>query len=155
MLRKLESDKIQLAPIQEELDPRHIYEMVDHKIRSLERKPEKTAAELVPPQYHVYLDVFEKKALECMPLCKSWNYAINLVLNFKPIKSRIYPCSPMEQAEIDAFIDDQLAKGYICPSTSDQTSGVFFIPKKDGKKQMVQDYCYINSKTLKNNYLLP
>ena len=61
----------------------------------------------------------------------------------------------MEQAEIDAFIDDQLAKGYIRPSTSDQTSGVFFIPKKDGKKWMVQDYRYINSKTLKNNYPLP
>ena len=61
----------------------------------------------------------------------------------------------MEQEEIDAFIDDPLAKGYICPSTSDQTLGVFFIPKKDGKKRMVQDYRYINSKTLKNNYLLP
>ena len=61
----------------------------------------------------------------------------------------------MEQAEIDAFIDNQLAKGYIHPSTSDQTLGVFFIPKKDGKGRMVQDYRYINSKTLKNNYLLP
>ena len=29
LLRKLESDKIKLVPIQEELDPRHIYEMVD------------------------------------------------------------------------------------------------------------------------------
>ena len=67
----------------------------------------------------------------------------------------VYPRSPTEQAEIDAFIDDQLAKGYIHPSTSDQISGLFFIPKKDGKKQMVQNYRYINSKTLKNNYLLP
>ena len=66
----------------------------------------------------------------------------------------IYPCSPTEQAEIDAFINDQLAKDYIRPSTSDQTLGVFFILKKDGKKRMVQDYQYINSKTLKNNYLL-
>ena len=48
LLRKLELDKIQLAPIQEELDPRHIYEMVDCQIRSLEKKQEKTAAELVP-----------------------------------------------------------------------------------------------------------
>ena len=66
-----------------------------------------------------------------------------------------FQTSPTEQAEIDAFIDDQLAKGYIHPTTSDQTSGVFFIPKKDGKKRMVQDYRYINSKTLKNNYPLP
>ena len=135
LLRKLETDKTQLAPTQEELDPRHIYEIIDYCIRSLEKKLEKTAAELVPPQYHVYLDIFEKKASECMPLHKPWDHAINLVPDFKPIKSRIYPCSPTEQAEIDAFIDDQLAKGYIHPSTSDQTSGVFFIPKKDGKSR--------------------
>ena len=133
-MRKLETDKTQLAPIQEELDPRHIYEIIDCRIHSLEKKPEKTAAELVLPQYHVYLDVFEKKASEWMPLHKPWDHAINLVLDFKLIKSCIYPCSPMEQAEINAFIDDQLAKGYIHPSTSDQTLGVFFIPKKDGKK---------------------
>ena len=50
LLRKLESDKVQLAPIQEELDPRHIYEMVDRRIQSLEKKLEKTPAKLVPPQ---------------------------------------------------------------------------------------------------------
>ena len=48
-----------------------------------------------------------------MPLHKPWNHAIDLVLDFKSIQSHIYPCSPTEQAEIDAFIDDQLAKGYI------------------------------------------
>ena len=30
LLRKLEMDKTQLAPIQEEKDLRHIYEMIDH-----------------------------------------------------------------------------------------------------------------------------
>ena len=32
---------------------------------------------------------------------------------------------------------------------------MFFIPKKDGKKGMVQDYCYLNEHTVKNNYPLP
>jgi len=32
---------------------------------------------------------------------------------------------------------------------------VFFVGKKDGKKQMVQDYRYLNEWTIKNNYLLP
>ena len=35
------------------------------------------------------------------------------------------------------------------------TSPVFFVPKKDGKKRMVQDYCYLNEHTVKNNYPLP
>jgi len=32
---------------------------------------------------------------------------------------------------------------------------VFFVGKKDGKKQMVQDYRYLNEWKIKNNYPLP
>ena len=32
---------------------------------------------------------------------------------------------------------------------------VFFVGKKDGKKQIVQDYRYLNKWTIKNNYPLP
>ena len=60
-----------------------------------------------------------------------------------------------EQREVEAFLDDQLSKGYIRPSNSQQTSPVFFVPKKDGKKHMVQDYRYLNEWTIKNNYPLP
>src|SRR5947209_9688040 len=49
----------------------------------------------------------------------------------------------------------QLANGYICPSISEQISPIFFIPKKDGGKCLIQDYCHLNSGTVKNNYPLP
>ena len=90
-----------------------------------------------------------------MPLQKPWDHAIDLKDTFKPKKGHIIPLSPAEQEEVMAFLDDQLKKGYIYPSKSPQMSPVFFIPKKDGKKQMVQDYCYLNEHTVKNNYLLP
>jgi len=32
---------------------------------------------------------------------------------------------------------------------------VFFVGKKNGKKQIVQDYRYLNEWTVKNNYYLP
>jgi len=48
-----------------------------------------------------------------------------------------------------------LRKRYIRPSKSPQTSLVFFVLKKDRKKRMVQDYRYLNSWTIKNNYPLP
>jgi len=32
---------------------------------------------------------------------------------------------------------------------------VFFVEKKDRKKQMVQDYRYLNKWTIKNNHLFP
>ena len=50
---------------------------------------------------------------------------------------------------------DQLRKGYIRLSKLPQMSPVFFVPMKYGKKRMVQDYRYLNSWTIKNNYLLP
>jgi len=48
-----------------------------------------------------------------------------------------------------------LRKVYILPSKSPQIALVFFVGKKDGKKQMVQDYRYLNKWMVKNNYLLP
>ena len=42
------------------------------------------------------------------------------------------------------FISEQLRKGYIKFSKSPQTAPVFFVGKKDGKKQIVQDYRYLN-----------
>ena len=32
---------------------------------------------------------------------------------------------------------------------------MFFVLEKDEKKQIVQDYKYVNSRTIKNNYPLP
>jgi len=61
----------------------------------------------------------------------------------------------MEQQKVRDFGDDQLKKEYIQPTKSPQTSPVFFIPKKDEKKQMIQDYRYLNKGMIKNNYLLP
>ena len=83
-----------------------------------------------------------------MPVCKPWDHAIDMKDTFVPKKGRLIPLSQKEQKEVSDVIDNQTKKGYI-------RSPVFFIPKKDGKKQMVQDYRYLNEHTVKNNYPLP
>ena len=90
-----------------------------------------------------------------MPVRKPWDHQIDLKTDFQPKKGWLIPLSVNEQQEVEAFLDNQLAKGYIRPSISPQTSPVSFVPKKDGKKRMVQDYHYVNEFTIKNNYLLP
>jgi len=52
-------------------------------------------------------------------------------------------------------VEEQLKKGYIRLSKSLQTSPIFFVERKDEKKRMVQDYQYLNKRTIKDNYLLP
>ena len=56
---------------------------------------------------------------------------------------------------LNEFLDKNLAKGYIKPSTSDQASAVFFVAKKDGSARLCQDYRHLNEWTVKNAYPLP
>jgi len=72
-----------------------------------------------------------------------------------PKKEKIYPLSRIEREEVQEFVKDQLRKRYIRPLMSPQMSPVFFVPKNNGKKRMVQDYRYLNSWMIKNNYPLP
>jgi len=99
--------------------------------------------------------VFEKKESERMPMRKAWNHVIDLKEGFVLKKRKIYLLSRVEREEVQKFVKDQLRKEYIRPSKLPQISLVFFVPKKDGKKRMVQDYRYLNSWIIKNNYMLP
>jgi len=86
---------------------------------------------------------------------KLWDHVIDLRKDFVPRKGQIYPLSRTEKEEVQAFVESQLKKGYIRPSKSPQTLPVLFVPKKDRKRRMAQDYCYVNKETIKNSYPLP
>ena len=60
----------------------------------------------------------------------------------------------MEDLELQKFLDENLAKGYIKPSMSEMASAFFFIKKKDGKLHPVQDYRYLNKHTHRDAYPL-
>jgi len=74
---------------------------------------------------------------------------------FEPKLYKTYNLTPEETKELDSFLDEQLAKGYIRPSKSPMASPFFFVSKKDGKLRPCQDYRYLNEWTIKNAYPLP
>ena len=80
---------------------------------------------------------------------------IELKEGFTPKKGKVYSLLREEREKVQAFIEDQLRKGYIRPSKSPQMSLVHFVVKKDGKRRIVQDYRHINQWTIKNRYPLP
>ena len=110
---------------------------------------------MVPQKFHKWLKVFGKVESEKMPMRKLWDHVINLKEDFVPRKGRTYLMSRQKKEKVQEFVEKQLRKGYIRPSKSPQTSPVFFVGKKDGKKRMVQDYWYLNKRTVKDNYPLP
>ena len=79
-----------------------------------------------------------------MPVQKTWDHAIELKEGFTPKKGKVYSLSREEREEVQAFVEDQLRKGYICPSKSPQMLPVHFVAKKDGTWRIVQDYQHIN-----------
>ena len=149
------------SPLEQSIDTlnqnglRTIHAIKKEQEQSEAPKPDLKPEDLVPKAYHKYLKVFSKKESECMPVCKLWDHAIDMKDTFIPKKGRLIPLSPQEQKEVSDFIDNQTRKGYIRPSKSPQTSPVFFVPKKNGKKRMAQDYRYLNEHTVKNDYPLP
>ena len=119
-------------------------------------KPTKSFDEMIPEPYREFKKVFSEEESERLPEHQSWDHAIDLVPGAPPnLKTKIYPMSLNEQAELDKFLEENLKKGYIRPSKSPMASPVFFVKKKDGKLRFVQDYRQLNEITVKNRYPLP
>ena len=117
-------------------------------------RSEVEAKKLVLEKFHKWIKVFGKKQSERMLTKKVWDHTIDLKEWFVPKKGKVYPLSREEREKVREFVKEQLRKEYIRPSKSPQTAPVFFVGKKNGKKQMVQDYRYLNEWTVKNNYPL-
>jgi hypothetical protein len=97
----------------------------------------KTFHESVPTHLHNFEDL-SKSSFDCLPDHKIWDHTIELVPNGKASNCKVYPLSLNEQAELDMFIQENLASGCIWPLKSPMVSPVFFIKKKDGLLHLVQ-----------------
>ena len=104
-----------------------------------------------------FTDVFEEKTYQELPPHHKWDHKINLIPDWesKIWKPHTYPLSYDEQKELNLFLEENLKNGRICCFKSPLASPVFFINKKDGKKQMVINYWKLNDITIKNAYPLP
>ena len=87
---------------------------------------------------------------------RPWDHEIELLPHAPPtLDCKVYPLSYSEQIALEEFLKEHLSKGYICQSNSPYASPFFFVKKKDGKLQPVQDYRQLNKWTVINTYPLP
>jgi Reverse transcriptase (RNA-dependent DNA polymerase) len=124
-------------------------------IKENSKKQDKTDKQLVPVEYHKYLDIFSEEKAHRFPKSRPWDYKIKMKERFEPKSFKNYNLTPAEQLELDKFLKENLEKGYIRPSQSPMASPFFFVSKKDGKLRPCQDYWYLNDWTVKNSYPLP
>ena len=119
------------------------------------KKDDLTDEQIVPPEYHKFLDIFNEKRASQFPDKRPWDHKIDMKPDFEPKSFKNYNLTLAEQIKLDNFLKENLEKGYIQKSESPMASPFFFVKKKDGKLQPCQDYRFLNEWTIKNAYPLP
>jgi len=84
------------------------------KVKKIKKdEDEETLRKLVSKRFWKWKKVFGKRELERMPVRKAWDHIIELKEGFTPKKGKVYSLSREEREEVQAFVEDQLQKGYI------------------------------------------
>jgi hypothetical protein len=110
---------------------------------------------IVPPEYHHYLNIFEKVNADKLPPHCPCHHKIPLLDSFQPPFGPLYSLSRPELEELKRWLEENLSKGFIGASSSPAATPILFINKGDGLLRLVVDYHGINEGTIKNHYLLP
>ncbi|KAI2655924.1 Transposon Tf2-9 polyprotein [Labeo rohita] len=109
----------------------------------------------VPAEYQDLLEAFSTIKATELPPHRPGDCAIELTPGTTPPRGRIFPLSQPESEAMKKYIREELAKGFIRPSTSPFSAGFFFVKKKDGGLRPCIDYRSLNDVTVKYRYPLP
>jgi len=121
-----------------------------------DKKPDKTGELDLPKYIWPFTHLFNKKKFELLLQKREWDHKINLVEQAPgELNTKAYVMTIKEEETLNKWLDEQLKAGLIVKSSSKYALLCFFIPKKDGILQLVQDYWKLNQHTIKGKVLLP
>ena len=89
-----------------------------------------------------------------LPPHRGVDHAIELQPKKEPPYGPIYPLSPAKLRVLRDYLEDYLAKGFICELTSLAGALIFFILKKNGGLRLYVNYRGFNDIIIKNRYPL-
>jgi len=80
-----------------------------HLVEGARRSVEVQAATTPLPTYVAeFRSVFAKEDFDILLEHRKWDHVIKLIPGAEPKSSKVYPLSPLEQAELDAFLEENL-----------------------------------------------
>ncbi|SJL04863.1 uncharacterized protein ARMOST_08234 [Armillaria ostoyae] len=107
-----EGDTILAVDFEEAIEICAIHKANELAAKAAEGKEEKTFEQMIPESYRNFKDLFNKESFDELPAQKPWDHAIELVPNAKnTLDCKVYPLNPVEQKELDKFLDENLASG--------------------------------------------
>ena len=124
--------------------------------REIGKEPDNTNLEDLPDYIWSFMYLFNKKKFEKLPERHEWDHEINLIEEApRELNAKAYAMTLKEKEALNQWLDEQLKTGLIVESKSWYAASCFYIPKKDGLLQLVQDYRKLNQITIKDKTLLP
>ncbi|KAK6213447.1 reverse transcriptase domain protein [Colletotrichum tabaci] len=109
----------------------------------------------IPAEYRSYKKLFAEELETGLPEHGPWDHEIPIKEGEHPKFHKLYGLNENQREELDKYINKNLRKGYIRPSTSPAGYPILFVPKKNGKLRLCVDYRQLNDITIKNSYPLP
>jgi len=125
-------------------------------IKSGKYQKKRKLEEMVPQEYHGYLDIFEEEEQTKLPPHRP---GVDLDIKLEegqglPVK-KIYALSQDELEELWNYIKQNGERGWIRETYSDRGSPIMFVKNKDGKLRLCVDYRALNYVTKNDRYPLP
>jgi hypothetical protein len=109
----------------------------------------------LPPEFDQFADVFSPQTNCALPPHRQMNISINLKDGVIPPFGGLYNLSLDEQQQLKQYNDENLAKGFICLSSSRAAAPIFVVRVPGKKPRPCMDYCGLNSMTIRNSYPIP
>ena len=94
-----ELDK-QLSELKDDIQLNKISRMTENKQKNLRIK--------VPKEFHDFLDVFDRKAAEVLPLNRTYDHKIEIDLDEPLLKSQLYPMSQFKLQRMKEYLKKNL-----------------------------------------------
>lgn len=104
----------------------------------------------IPAEYKDLASVFLKNESKLLPQHRKFDIAIDILENKIVPWGPIYPLAKPELTALRTYLDKNIEKGYIRPSSSPAGAPIFFVKKKSGELRPVIDYRGLNAVTVKN-----
>jgi len=111
--------------------------------------------ELIPKEYHDLMNVFKEKKLNELPSHRSYDHRIEVEQPIELSTCPLYSMSPYKLQKVKEYIEENLSKEFICPSSASYASPILFVQKKDEGMRFCVDYRKLNSLSKKNPYSIP
>ena len=109
----------------------------------------------MPSKYTYFADGFSPKWVAKLLKYKISNHAIKLVNDLQLPYGPIDCLGSVKLDTLKAYIENNLANGFIKPSESPVRTFIFFDKKPDISLKLSVDYQGVNNLTIKNRYPLP